>query len=144
MPFLLAPMAESMTGQAAPTPMPRITGKAVAKVSAPVTDSACMIPMEAEALCSMAVITMPSSMPRNGLENMVTVRVKTLLSLSGETAALIVCMPTIRTAKPSRMLPRFLYTLLFESIRHNMPAMAATALMVEDESSFATPAEPSI
>ena len=137
-------MAESMTGQAAPTPMPRITGKAVAKVSAPVTDSACTIPMEADALCRMAVITMPSRMPRNGLENMVTVLVKALLSFSGETAALIICMPTISTAKPSRMLPRFLCTLRLESIRHSMPAMAAMALMVDDESSFAMPAEPSI
>ena len=88
--------------------MPRITGKAVAKVSAPVTDRAWTIPMEAEALCRMAVITMPSRMPRSGLENMVTAPVKALLSFNGDTAALIVCIPTIRIAKPSRILPRFL------------------------------------
>ena len=100
-------MAESITGQAAPTPMPRMIGKTVANVSAPVTDSACTIPMEADALCKMAVITTPSRIPRNGLANIVTAPVNAALSFSGETAALIVCMPTINTAKPSRMLPRF-------------------------------------
>ena len=87
---------------------------------------------------------MPSRIPRNGLENMVMVLVNTLLSFSGETAALIICMPTISTAKPSRILPRLLCTLRLESILHSMPAMAATALMVDDDSSFAIPAEPSM
>ena len=46
--YLSATMALSV--QAAPTPMPRITGNAVAKVMTPVKESACRIPTAAEAL----------------------------------------------------------------------------------------------
>ena len=40
LPFLLAPIAEISTGQAAPTPIPRTIGNALANVRRPVTESA--------------------------------------------------------------------------------------------------------
>ena len=43
-------MEESRTGQAAPTPIPMVIGRAAAKVIEPVIDSACRIPTEADAL----------------------------------------------------------------------------------------------
>ena len=86
----------------------------------------------------------PSRMPRNGLENIVTASVNALLSRSGDTAALIICMPVIRIAKPSRILPRFFFAECFESILRSVPEIAATAAMVEDDSSFVIPPVPSM
>ena len=40
LPFLFAPIAEIRTGHAAPTPIPRTIGNALANVRIPVTDSA--------------------------------------------------------------------------------------------------------
>ena len=103
-----------------------------------------MTPIEADALCRIAVITVPSKMPNTGLENIVIAFVNTGLSRSGETAELIICMPTIRMAKPSRILPRCFPEERFESILISVPEIAATAAIVEDPSSFVIPPEPSI
>ena len=74
-PLVLAPIADNNTGVAAPIPIPIIIGTAVPKLIAPVTERACNIPTEAEALCKIAVITIPIIIPRRGLENAVSVSV---------------------------------------------------------------------
>ena len=108
MPFLLALIPEISTGQAAPTPMPSTIGNALAKVRMPVTDSACSTPTAAEALWITAVNRMPTRMPMSGFENMVSMFVNASLLRSGSTAPLMVCIPNIRIANPSMMLPTFL------------------------------------
>ena len=75
---------------------------------APVMDSACKIPMEADALCSTAVKAIPTRIPINGFENMVSVLTKCGFSFNGETAPLMLCIPTIKIEKPSMMSPTFL------------------------------------
>ena len=70
------------------------------------TAKGCNRPTAEEALCKMAVTTMPARMPRRGLEKRVITETNTALSLSGATALLMAEMPVIKTAKPSRMSPR--------------------------------------
>ena len=48
LPFLFAPTAEISTGHAAPTPIPRTIGNALAKVRIPVTERACSTPTVAD------------------------------------------------------------------------------------------------
>ncbi len=101
-------MDDSSTGQAAPTPIPSVIGKADANVIAPVTESACRIPIEADALCNTAVNAIPTRMPIKGLENMVSILTKCGFSFRGETAPLMLCIPNINIEKPSMMSPTFL------------------------------------
>ena len=108
LPFLFVPIEDSRTGHAAPTPMPSVIGNADANVIAPVTESACRIPIEADALCRTAVNAIPTRIPINGLENMVSVLTKCGFSFSGDTAPLMLCMPNINIENPSIMSPTFL------------------------------------
>ena len=142
LPFLLAPIAEIRTGQAAPTPIPRTIGNALANVKIPVTESACSTPTVADALCNTAVKAIPTRIPAIGLENIVSMSIKTGLSLNGATAPLMVCIPVIRIAKPSIMFPIFLCTDLLQNIRRIIPMTATTAEMVAVERILAIPPEP--
>ncbi len=104
-PFLFVPIEESSTGQEAPTPIPIVIGSAVAKLIVPVTESACKIPTEADALCKTAVNKIPAKIPARGFENIVSAFTNRSLSRSGATAPLIFCIPTIRMEKPSMISP---------------------------------------
>ena len=73
-----------------------------------------------------------------------SVLMKPLLSLRGETAALIICMPVIRMANPSMISPRCFCAERLESIRSSVPMMAATAAMLAEESSLVMPPAPSM
>ena len=103
-----APVALISTGKAPPTATPSVIGSAVANVSAPVMLSACRIPMAAADDWMIAVNTIPTMMPLNGLENDVRSDTKLSLSLRGVTASLIVLMPNISTANPRSMVPTLL------------------------------------
>ena len=102
---MFVPIAESKTGQAAPTPIPSVIGKAAAKLIEPVIESACKIPTDADALCRTAVNAIPTRIPITGFENIVSAFTKCSFCLRGATAPLMVCMPTIRIEKPSMMPP---------------------------------------
>ena len=105
LPLTFAPTADRSTGIAAPMAMPMMMGRAMEKSITPVDASACRIPTAADALCSTQVKNVPNRMPRSGLENEVRMRRNTGSSRSGETAADMVDMPNIKTAKPMRMSP---------------------------------------
>ena len=143
-PFLFVPMEDRSTGQAAPTPIPIVTGRAVAKLTAPVTDNACRMPTDADALCKTAVIKMPTTMPTIGLENIVSALTNRSLSLNGETAPLIVCIPSIKIENPSMMSPRLLYASFLMTILKTMPTIATIEEIVAVDKSCAIPSDPSI
>ena len=119
-------------------------GNAVANVNDPVTDNACRIPTAADALCKIAVNAIPSRIPANGLENIVSIFVNASLSFSGATAPLIVCIPNIRMEKPSMILPTLRYTVLLDTIFITIPTIATTALIVAVDRILAIPLEPLI
>ena len=142
LPFLLAPIAEIKTGQAAPTPIPRTIGNALANVNNPVTDNACSTPTVADALCNTAVNKIPTKIPANGFENIVSISTNTGLSFNGATAPLMVCIPVIKIENPNMILPRFLCTVLLPNIRRIIPITATTAEIVAVDKRLATPLEP--
>ena len=80
----------------------------------------------------------------SGFENMVSMFVNVSFDLSGSTAPLMVCIPNIRIANPSMMLPIFLYTDRLQNIRRMMPPTATTAVIVAVDRIFAIPPDPSI
>ena len=98
-------MDDSSTGQAAPTPIPIVIGSAAANVMPPVTDNACIMPTDADALCSTAVNRIPTRIPINGFVNIVSAFTKCALLFNGDTAPLIVCIPTIKMENPSIISP---------------------------------------
>jgi hypothetical protein len=98
----------------------------------------------ADALCSTAVNAIPTRIPISGLENIVSMFVNVGLSFSGETAPLIVCIPVIRIAKPSMILPIFLCTERLQAMRRIIPIIATTAEIVAVDKIFAIPFFPSI
>ena len=68
----------------------------------------------------IAVKTAPASTPRIGLENSSRILVNSGTSFSGATALLIVSIPNISTAKPSRIEPISFFLLLFNKhVEHN-------------------------
>ena len=137
-------MEDKSTGHAAPTPIPIVIGNAAEKVINPFMESACKIPTEADALCKIAVITIPIKIPRIGFENIVSTPVKAGFSLRGDTALLMLCMPIIKMANPSIISPRFLYTSFFIVILKIIPTMATIAEIVAVDRRVAIPSEPSI
>ena len=110
----------------------------------PFMDNACRIPTDADALCRIAVKTIPIRIPTNGFENMVSTPVNDGLSLSGDTAVLMVCIPSIRIANPSIISPKCLYISFFKAILNRIPTMATIAEIVAVDSNAAIPSEPSI
>ena len=99
-------------------------GTAAPKETAPVAHSACRIPTEAEELWITAVSAAPLNIPRTGLENMVRIPVNSGTSASGFTAPLMVSIPVIRMAKPTRIVPRSFCFSLRANIRRQTPASA--------------------
>ena len=82
-------------------------------------------------------------MPRNGLEKDVRMRIKVGSSRSGETAADIVDIPNIRTAKPIRISPMCFLAGSFAAIRRTMPMTEITPVSVAVENrSSQPPVEP--
>ena len=144
LPFLFVPIADIKTGHAAPTPIPITIGSATAKLIPPVTDSACKIPTDADALCKTAVKRIPTKIPAAGFVNIVSMLLNVSLSLSGATAPLIVCIPNIKIAKPSIISPTWRQLSFFITIRKTIPIMATTAEIVAVERSCAMPPDPSI
>ena len=119
-------------------------GNALENVSSPVTDKACNTPTVAEALCRTAVNTIPTRIPMTGFENVVNRSINTLLSRSGATAPLMVCIPVMRIANPSMMSPIFRWTVLLLAILRIIPITATTAAIVADDRILAIPLDPSI
>ncbi len=93
---------------------------------APVIHKACRIPTDAEEDCNRAVSTSPASIPRSGLENCVRMPVNSGTSAKGFTAPLMVSMPIIRMANPSRIVAIFLRLSLWENNKIPTPTMAST------------------
>ncbi len=79
--------------------LPYSVRKNADKVMAPVEESACRIPTEAEALCRTAVAAMPKSTPSSGFRNPVSTLRKVALDLRPLTAPLMVFMPNIKSAR---------------------------------------------
>ena len=106
-------------------------GNAVPYVIEPVAQSACRIPTDAEELWMTAVSTVPASIPRIGLENIVRIFVNSGTSASGFTAPLIVSIPNISMAKPKRIMPISLFFWLFKNITKIIPITARTGAKLD-------------
>ena len=115
--LMSAPSALSSTGIAPPTATPRTIGNAAENVIAPVTLSACRMPMAAADDWMIAVNTMPTRMPTTGLEKFVSREINASFSFSGDTAALMMSMPVIRIVKPSRIVPTLFFIGVFWNLR---------------------------
>ena len=111
---------------------------------APVTDNACRIPTDADALCNTAVMRIPTRIPTKGLLKDVSILMKCSFSRRGATAPLMVCIPIISMVKPSKISPTFRWVDFFASMRNKIPMIATTAAMVAVESNCAIPLDPSI
>ena len=142
LPSTFAPTADKSTGSAAPMAMPMMMGRAMEKSITPVEASACKMPTAAEALCSTQVKSVPNKMPSSGLENEVRMRRKTGSSRSGDTAADIVDMPNIRTAKPMRISPTCCFVWFLENMRSTMPTTEMTPVSVAVEKRSIHPPPP--
>ena len=108
----------------------------------PVDASACRIPTAADALCSTQVKNVPNRMPRSGLENEVRMRRNTGSSRSGDTAADMVDMPNIKTAKPMRISPTCCLVWFLENMRSRMPATEIMPVSVAVENRSTQPPPP--
>ena len=75
---------------------------------------------------------------------MVSRLINVAFSLKGSTAPLMVCIPIIRIAKPSMILPIFLYTERLLNILSTIPTTATMAEIVAVERTVAQPPVPSI
>ena len=109
---MLAPIQERRAVAQVPIFCPIIMGIAAPKEIAPVEESACKIPTEAEEDWIMAVSTAPATTPRMGLVNRVRMFANSGTFLSPETDELIMSIPVIRVAKPRRMRPVSFFLLL--------------------------------
>ena len=83
-------------------------------------------------------------MPRNGFWNAVRMLVNAGLSARGSTAPLIILIPTIRTAKPTKIEPKFFFESFLQNISRIMPIKANTAENDEGLSSFIIILSPSM
>ena len=114
---MFAPILESNAVTQVPIFCPMIIGIAALYPTAPVIHSACRIPTDAEEDWISAVSKSPASIPSMGLENLVSIPVNSGTSASGFTAALIVSMPNISTAKPSITVATLFGLSFLENIR---------------------------
>ena len=103
--FLLAPTDDMIAVTLVPIFCPIIIGIAVPKLTAPVAHSACRIPTDAEELWITAVRMVPAIIPRTGFWNINSRCVNCSFDASGSTAPLIVSIPNIRMANPTRIFP---------------------------------------
>ena len=123
---MVVPTELSMAVTQVPMFWPRMMGMALPKLTAPVALSACRIPTLALLDWIMPVRIAPASRPRIGFSKVVKSLVKAGTSLSGSTAPLMVSMPVIRMAKPSRMEPMSFLRSLLQNIYRIMPISAST------------------
>ena len=103
--FLLVPTEENSAVVQEPMFWPMIMGRTAPYGTVPVTESACRIPMDAEELCNAVVMRIPTSIPMNGLVNVVIRFTNSGTSFRGSRAVDMVSMPIIRKPKPARTLP---------------------------------------
>ena len=118
---------------------PNIIGSAAPRVSAPEAASACNIPTDAEDDCIIAVSSAPAKIPKNGLENTVSMRTKSSFCASGFTVSLISPMPNISTVKPRKAYPRSRRLPVRESIINTIPTAASTDATAAGLKSSAVP-----
>ena len=97
------------------------------------------MPTEAEDDCMTAVNTAPASRPSMGLENSKSILVNSGTFASGLTAADMVSMPNIRTAKPSSTSPVSLRLGCFINRYITMPTTPSTGVNVAGLKSARTP-----
>ena len=109
---------------------PMIIGRAALYFTAPVTQSACKIPTEADEDWMIAVSTAPAITPRIGLVNINRMFVNSGTSASGLTAPLIISMPVISTAKPIMMLPASCFLSPLAKSSRQTPTNARTGVNV--------------
>ena len=88
---------------------------------APVEESACKIPTDAEDDWITAVRSAPVRTPSKGLSKRVRIDAKLSLSLSPATEADIASIPYIRVAKPRRITPISFFLLLLDAIKKIIP-----------------------
>ena len=72
----------------------------------------------------IAVSTAPANTPRNGLWNIVKIFVNSGTSASGSTAPLMLSIPYINTANPSKISPISFFLSLFFDIQSMIPIIA--------------------
>ena len=119
------PMQESIEVTVEPIFCPRIIGMAAAHVIAPVVESACKIPTEAEELWSTAVTAAPASIPRSALSP----RVENIFTITGESfkplRELSICsIPINKTPKATIISPTILLFAFFPNITIAAPISA--------------------
>ena len=124
----MAPTEEISAVTQVPIFCPIMIGIAAPKEMAPVLDSACNIPTDAEEDCTIAVSRVPARTPRMGFVNSVRSFAKSGSPLSTLTASDIRFIPTIRTAKPSRIFPTSLVLLFLPNIVQQIPISASTGI----------------
>ena len=124
LPFFPALREERMAVIQVPTSAPTTTGIAMPQVTLTERESACRTPMVPAELWIIMVNTIPTTKPTMGLLKEVRNSMKDSDSLRGATALLIICMPNMRTAKPSRMEATFFLRSDLENIRIATPARA--------------------
>ena len=128
-----APMEERIAVTQVPIFCPMIIGIVVPYVTAPVLQSACKMPTEADELWIAAVKTAPAATPRTGLLNIVRTLMNSGTSASGFTAELIISIPYINTAKPIKINPMSYFFSLFINI---IKTIATAARIGENDIGF--------
>ena len=88
------------------------------------------MPTAADADCRTAVKRVPTRMPSSGFFMEVIIPVNQGCSPRPLTAPLMVCMPSIRTAKPSRISPMCFFCTLLQYLCRIIPAIAMAAVRV--------------
>ena len=122
------PMPESSAVTQVPIFWPSIIGIAMPQLIAPVIDSACSMPTDAEEDCIIAVSSKPAISPNSGLSNISSTFAKFGSSASGFTALLIWSMPNMSTAKPTSMPPVSWRLEFLENIIIATPTSASTGV----------------
>jgi hypothetical protein len=101
-----------------------IIGIDIPMLIAPVDESACKIPTDADEDWITAVRSAPVRTPSKGLSNKVRIDANSGLLLRPDTADDIESIPYIRVAKPRRITPISFFLLLFEPINSTIPIRA--------------------
>ena len=80
----------------------------------------------------------------NGLENLVSIPINVAFVLSGETAALMFCIPTIRTAKPIMISPTCFLVAFLQNILKIIPITPTMAARKSVDNKVTQPEPPLI
>ena len=106
LPSMLAPREDRSTGRAAPMAMPMVRGVGHGKGDDPCGGQGLKNAHRRRGALEHAGEDHPHQDAQQGLEKVVSRSRKAWLSRGGETEALMVCMPNMSTANPSKMSPR--------------------------------------